>query len=422
MTETENTIIETIGETIGRRKFLRLGSSTLFLLGGTPLAALARPERRQPVLVVVFQRGAADALHMIVPYREPKYRELRGALALEEPGRGENPTLDLGGGFAFHPALSPLYPLYKSGRLAPIINVGSPDGTRSHFDAQDYMESGTPGLKSTRDGWLARAVKALALEDASPFTAVALTSQMPRSLAGTHDAMALEDFSKITFPRGSDPLTERIERLYREDSSALFADAGEDAFRAMRLIRDRDPLSQPTHDGVQYPRSRKSNPLEQLAKLIKADLGVRVAFVESGGWDTHFAQGAATGAMANLMGELAGSVAAFVEDVGDAAAVTVLLVTEFGRTVALNGAGGTDHGHGGAMMVVGDVRGGRVHGEWLGLEKRNLYQGRDLPVTTDFRDVFSEVAGETLGLFQSAGSAALFPGYRPKSVAVMSRG
>ena len=150
-------------------------------------------------------------------------------------------------------------------------------------------------MKSTRDGWLARAVKALALEDASPFTAVALTSQMPRSLAGTHDAMALEDFSKITFPRGSDPLTERIERLYREDSSALFADAGEDAFRAMRLIRDRDPLSQPTHDGVQYPRSRKSNPLEQLAKLIKADLGVRVAFVESGGWDTHFAQGAATG-------------------------------------------------------------------------------------------------------------------------------
>ncbi len=417
---TENAIIETIGETIGRRKFLRLGSSTLFLLGGTPLAALARPERRQPVLVVVFQRGAADALHMLVPYRDPKYRELRGALALEEPGRGENPTLDLGGGFAFHPALSPLYPLYKSGRLAPIINVGSPDGTRSHFDAQDYMESGTPGLKSTRDGWLARAVKALALESASPFTAVALTSQMPRSLAGTHDAIALEDFGKIAFPRRSDPLTERIERLYREDSSALFGDAGEDAFRAMRLMRDRDPQSQPTSDGVQYPRGRKSNPLAELAKLIRADLGVRVAFVESGGWDTHFAQGAATGAMANLMGELAGSVAAFVEDVGDAAAVTLLLVTEFGRTVALNGAGGTDHGHGGAMMVVGHgVRGGRVHGEWLGLEKRNLYEGRDLPVTTDFRDVFSEVAGEALGLFPSA---ALFPGYRPQSVAAMSRG
>ncbi len=414
------------GDSIGpidRRKFLRLGSSTIFFLGGTLPHAVARPEPRQPVLVVVFQRGAADALHMLVPYRDQKYRELRGALALEEPGRGENPTLDLGGGFAFHPALSPLYPLYKSGRLAPIINVGSPDGTRSHFDAQDYMESGTPGLKSTRDGWLARAVKALALESASPFTAVALTSQMPRSLAGAHDAIALEDFGKIAFPRSSDTITERIERLYREDSSALFADAGEDAFRAMRLIRDRDPLSQPTRDGVHYPRSRKSNPLEQLAKLIKADLGVRVAFVESGGWDTHFAQGAATGAMANLMGELAGSVAAFVEDVGEAAAVTLLLVTEFGRTVALNGAGGTDHGHGGAMMVVGHgVRGGRVHGEWLGLEKRDLYQGRDLPVTTDFRDVFSEVAGETLGLFQSAESAALFPGYRPKSVAVMSRG
>jgi len=356
---------------------------------------------------------------MLVPYRDRRYRELRGALALEEPGRGENETLDLGSGFAFHPDLSPLYPLYKSGRLAPIINVGSPDGTRSHFDAQDYMESGTPGLKSTRDGWLARAVEALALDHPSPFTGVALTSQMPRSLAGTHDAMALEDFSKIAFPRRTDPLTEKIERSYREDSSASFSEAGEAAFRAMRLVRDIDPLSQPNSGSARYPRGRKSNPLEQLAKLIKADLGVRVAFVESGGWDTHFAQGAATGAMADLMGKLAGSVAAFVEDVGETCPVTLLVVTEFGRTVALNGAGGTDHGHGGAMMVVGHgVRGGRVHGEWLGLEKRELYEGRDLPVTTDFRDVFAEVADEALGPLDSA---ALFPGYRPKSVGVMTR-
>jgi uncharacterized protein (DUF1501 family) len=405
---------------LDRRNFLRLGSSTLVLLGGAPIGALARSAGRQPVLVVVFQRGAADALHMLVPYRDPKYRELRGALALEEPGRGENPTLDLGGGFAFHPALSPLYPLYKSGRLAPIINVGSPDATRSHFDAQDYMESGTPGLKSTRDGWLARTVEALALESPSRFTGVSLTSQMPRSLSGTHDAMALEDFATISFPPRSDPITERIERLYREDSSALFADAGADAFVAMRLFRDRDPLSHPTSPGVHYPRSRKSNPLEQLARLIKADLGVRVAFVESGGWDTHFAQGGATGTMADLMSPLAGSVAAFVEDVGETCPVTMLLVTEFGRTVALNGAGGTDHGHGGAMMIIGPgVRGGRVHGDWLGLAKRNLYEGRDLPVMTDFRDVFFEVAGTALA---PLASAALFPGYRPQSVAVMSRG
>ena len=151
------------------------------------------------------------------------------------------------------------------------------------------------------------------------------------------------------------------------------------------VIRCHDPRA----PGCNTRRSR-SNPLEQLAKLIRADLGVRVAFVESGGWDTHFAQGGATGAMANLMGELAGSVAAFVEDVGENRPVTLLLVTEFGRTVAMNGAGGTDHGHGGAMMVVGHgVRGSRVHGDWLGLEKRNLYEGRDLPVTTGFsRRVF----------------------------------
>jgi uncharacterized protein (DUF1501 family) len=390
------------------------------LLGAGGGGALASPKPAQPVLVVVFQRGAADALHMLVPYRDPLYRELRGALALEEPGRGESPTLDLGGGFAFHPALSPLYPLYESGRLAPIVNVGSPDKTRSHFDAQDYMESGTPGSKATRDGWLARAVEALPSETTSPWTAVALTSQMPRSLAGTHAAIALEDFSKMTFPERHDPFLARIEKMYADDASARFTDAGREAFAAMRAFRERDPLAQPARAGVRYPRSRRGNPLAQLAQLIRADLGVRVAFVESGGWDTHFAQGGANGSMANLMGQLAGSVAAFVEDVADAAPVTVLIVTEFGRTVAVNGAGGTDHGHGGAMMVAGDrVAGGRVHGDWLGLAERNLYQGRDLPVTTDFRDVFAEVAGATLGL---GASAALFPGYRPRSVAVMGRG
>ncbi len=405
--------------TMDRRDLLKFFGSTLLLFGGTATRGVARAVDRQSVLVVVFLRGAADALHMVVPYRENRYRELRGALALEEPGRGENPTLDLGDGFAFHPALSPLYPLYTSGRLAPIVGVGSPDPTRSHFDAQDAMETGTPGVKSTRDGWLSRAVNALAVEGSSPFTAVALTSQMPRSLAGAHDAIALENLSRISFPERADELMKRIENSYRDDKSALFADAGDEAFHAMRMFRDADPLSLPTPQGVSYPRARKHNPLEQLAKLIKSELGVRVAFIESQGWDTHFAQGASTGAMANLMGNLAGSVAAFLEDVGDSTPVTVLMVTEFGRTVAPNGAGGTDHGHGSAMMVVGHgVRGGRVHGDWLGLEARNLHDGRDLPVTTDFRDVFSEVAQQSLALDDAS---RLFPGYRPSSVAVMSR-
>ena len=409
----------------GRREFLKMGGSTLLLLGSAGKRTLQAGASAKPgVLVVLFQRGAADALHMVAPYRDKRYRDLRGALALEEPGRGENPTLDLGAGFALHPALSPLYPLYRSSRLAVVVNTGSPDPTRSHFDAQDYMESGTPGKKSTRDGWLARALIELGErqpsgpEATSPFSAVALTPQMPRTLAGARDTIALEDFGSLDIPRRKSALAERLEKLYREDASARFASAGADASRAVTLFREQDPLALPPRKGVRYPGGRGENSLKQLAQLLKSGLGVRVAFVESSGWDTHFRQGAATGSMANLLSRLSGSLAAFYEDVGSDVPVTVLTVTEFGRTVATNGAGGTDHGHGSAMMVLGaGVQGGRVHGDWLGLEPSNLYEGRDLPVTTDFRDVFSEVAKSALGLEDTSG---LFPGYRSKDVGVMA--
>ncbi len=408
-----------------RREFLRMSGSTLLLLGGAGGGALEARDRAKPgVLVVLFQRGAADALHMVVPYRDKRYRGLRGALALEEPGKGETPTLDLGEGFAFHSALSPLYPLYGAGQLGVIVNTGSPDPTRSHFDAQDYMESGTPGKKSTRDGWLARALIEISgrqpsgAEAPSPFNAVALTPQMPRTLAGARDTIALEDFGSLERPRRESALAERLEKLYREDASASFAAAGTEASRAVTLFREQNPLALPPRKGVRYPGGRGENPLKQLAQLLKSGLGVRVAFVESSGWDTHFRQGAATGSMANLLGRLSGSLAAFYEDVGPDVPVTVLTVTEFGRTVAANGAGGTDHGHGSVTMVLGaGVRGGRVHGDWLGLQPRNLYEGRDLPVTTDFRDVFTEVATRALSLEDTSG---LFPGYRTKSVGVMA--
>ena len=240
-----------------RREFLRLGGSTLLLLGGAALEA--RAGAKPGILVVVFQRGAADALHMVAPYGNKRYRELRGALALDEPGRGENPTLDLGEGFAFHPALSPLYPLYRAGRLGVVVNTGSPDPTRSHFDAQDYMESGTPGKKSTRDGWLARALIELGgrqssgAEAPSPFNAVALTPQLPRALAGAPDTIALEDFGSLEIPRGQGALAERLEKLYREDASASFASAGTEASRAVTLFRERDPLAPPPRKGVRYP-------------------------------------------------------------------------------------------------------------------------------------------------------------------------
>ncbi|MFQ5789938.1 MAG: DUF1501 domain-containing protein [Acidobacteriota bacterium] len=410
-----------------RRGFLRLGGTSLVLLGmGRGLSAAGAassitPAGKNPegskeehgILVVFFQRGAADGLHMVVPYRDKHYRRLRGALALEEPGRGESRTLDLGDGFAFHPALGPLHGLYGSRRLAVVHAVGSPDPTRSHFDAQDYMESGTPGRKSTRDGWLARALSELdarAPRSSSPFRAVALSSTLPRSLAGSSEAIAMEDFSRLGGRGRGTSLAARIERMYREDSHPEFAKAGEEAFRALKLFREKDPLRQPVPEGVTYPRGRIASAFRQLARLLKADLGIRIAFLESGGWDTHFGQGGATGQMANLLRGFAGSVSAFLDDLGPEFPVTLMTVTEFGRTAAVNGAGGTDHGHGTAMMVAGGgVKGGRVAGDWPGLASKNLYEGRDLAVTTDFRDLFSEVAISALSL---PSNANLFPDYR----------
>jgi uncharacterized protein (DUF1501 family) len=405
-----------------RRSFVKLGGTSLVLLGlgrsvslAEALTAFGR-EAGQPapgVLVVFFQRGAADGLHTVVPYRDSSYRELRGALALKEPGSGEDKTLDLGSGFAFHPALSPLLPLYRGGRLAVVHAVGSPDTTRSHFDAQDYMESGTPGVKSTRDGWLSRALGALSAgksERPNPFSAVALSPTLPRSLAGTSQAIAMQDFSRMATRGRDQTLTEKIERLYATDSDPEFARAGEEAFRAMEVFREKNPLALPVREGVRYPAGRVAASFQQLARLLKADLGIRIAFLEGGGWDTHFAQGGAAGQMANNLRELAGSIGAFFEDLGRDFPVTLLTMTEFGRTVAPNGAGGTDHGHGTAMLVAGRrVRGGRVVGDWPGLSRSNLFEGRDLAVTTDFRDLFSEVAGSALGLPKTV---SLFPGYR----------
>jgi uncharacterized protein (DUF1501 family) len=394
-----------------RRRFLELSGGTLLLLrSGLARGATASKES---VLVVIFQRGAADGLHMVVPYRDSRYRSLRGALALEEPGKGDNPTLDLGNGFAFHPSLAPLYEMYREGRLAALVNVGSPDPTRSHFDAQDYIESGTPGRKSTRDGWLGRALASM--PSSTPFKAVSLTAGVPRSLAGTKEVIALEDFEKLDPPRANDrTLADRIEKLYRNDASPELSRAAEAAYRALQTFREKDPLGKKALAAATYPKGRFAPRLRQLAQLVRADLGIRAAFLESEGWDMHFAQGGAEGPMGNHLRELAGAIAGFFEDLGAAIPVTLVTVTEFGRTVEANGAGGTDHGHGSVLLAAGSrVKGGRVVGDWLSLDSSNLYEGRDLPVTTDYRDALHEIASATLGIDPSV---ELFPDYRPKTI------
>ena len=400
---------------LDRRTFLRLGGGALVLLGTGTWSRAAEGRSQEPVLVVLFQRGAADGVHMIIPYRERPYRSARGILALPDPGRAEDRPFDLGDGFGLHPALRPLAPMYEEGRLAVVHAVGSPDPTRSHFDAQDYMETGTPGIKGTRDGWLARALEAVGSD--SPFGAVSLTANLPRSLSGASNAIASTDFRDLA---NADSLEDRIMAMYQRDANPAFAEAGDEASRALQMFRTERPLERRPRDGADYPRGRTGQALRTLAGLLKANLGVRIAFVESGGWDTHVNQGGATGTMARLLSELSRSVTSFFHDVGSDRPVTLLTMTEFGRTVAVNGAVGTDHGHGTAMMVMGDgVAGGRVVADWPGLSSRNLYQGRDLEVTTDFRNLFAEVASHALGVTARGG---LFPGAELLPVGVMRTG
>jgi uncharacterized protein (DUF1501 family) len=289
--------------------------------------------------------------------------------------------------------------------LAPVHAVGSPSATRSHFDAQDYMESGTPDRKGTPDGWLNRYLATKGTCEAcaadakpSPFRGVAMAAQTPRILDGPAPVVAMSGISEFTV-RGGGSQAERLEALYRTGSADLVHAAGRDTFEAVKMLRAADPARYAPANGAEYPRSPFGQRLRQIAQLVKADLGVEVAFADVGGWDTHVNQGGATGQLANRLADFAQSVAALVADLGDRMDdVVILTMSEFGRMARENGSGGTDHGHAGALFVIGGgVRGGRVHGRWPGLAREQLHEGRDLALTTDFRTVFGEVAARHLG-------------------------
>ncbi len=416
---------------IGRRVFLRSGAIALVALGAPP-RFLARtlaaeiPRRSRPKTVVfVFQRGAVDGLSMVVPFGERAYREARRATLIAAPSGGSDDTaLDLDGFFGLHPAMAPLAELYGRGEMAVVHACGSPHPTRSHFDAQDFMETATPGVKSTGDGWLNRLLaenecgcdgRTLAdpaahavdhargqagLAEVSPLRGIALSVQMPRALRGSYETVAIPDLERFGIAGGGDAaLEDAFGRLYVTDGGDLISGAAEGSFETIELLRRADPLRYRPREGVRYPGTPFGRSLRQLAQLIKADVGVEVAFTEIGGWDTHFAQGGARGQLATRLGEFAGGLRAFYDDLGDAMEdVVVVTMSEFGRTVAENGSGGTDHGHGNCMLVLGGpARGGRVLGRWPGLEREQLYEGRDLAITTDFRDVFAEVVSGHLG-------------------------
>ena len=418
---------------MNRRVFMKSGAMALATMGLNPTflrrtvfaqdllkGAALNGNARGKVLVVLFQRGAADALNVVVPHGERAYYTMRPAIAIPRPTSGAASAIDLDGFFGLHPSLSPFKKLWDDGILATVHAVGSPSNTRSHFDAQDYMESGTPDNKGTRDGWLNRylAVKGTCDEcklhdgsstKSSPFRAVAMTPQTPRILEGSAPSVAMNSVDEFTI-RTNGSQADRIEALYRTGSADVVHAAGGEMFEAMKMLKAANPQQYTPQNNADYPRSPFGQHLRQIAQLIKCDVGLEIAFADVGGWDTHVNQGGATGQLANRLDDFSKSIAALVQDLGDRMSdVTILTMSEFGRTARQNGNGGTDHGHATSMFVIGgDAKGKKVYGKWPGLEPEQLNEGRDLALTTDFRSVFSEVAFKHLG---AAKMDAVFPGF-----------
>jgi uncharacterized protein (DUF1501 family) len=395
-----------------RRSFLK-SSALGFLAFGLPPSFLVRAAGAQQssgnkTLVVVFQRGAMDGLNVVIPFKDPAYYKLRPSIAVKEPASGEERAIDLDGFYGLHPALASLKSIYDRGRLAFVHASGSPDNTRSHFDAQDYMEVGTPGIKSTADGWLNRCLLDGKTRQA-PFRGVAMTAQMPRILAGTAPALTISSIDEF---RLRNEAMAALQKIYADSSDALFRTGGENLFAAMaelRRVEAKIPRS-----AERYPNGQFGAGLSQIARLIKADVGLEIAFTEIGGWDTHANEGGASGQLANRLRELGEGLAAFYRDLGDRIEDVVLLtMSEFGRTARENGNRGTDHGHANVMFAMGGkVRGGKVYGRWPGLAAEVLYEGRDLDLTTDFRTVSSEIVARHLG---QKNLAKIFPNFRGNS-------
>jgi uncharacterized protein (DUF1501 family) len=402
---------------VSRRVFLKDGAFALVSLGFAP-SFLARTafaqgrSARAKMLIAIFQRGAVDGLSVIVPFGEAEYYRVRPSIAIGRPNSADNAAVDLDGFFGFNPRLQPLKPLWDQRQLAIVHACGSPDSTRSHFDAQDYMETATPGVKSTSDGWLNRYLQARRAEAATPFRAVALTSQLPRMLQGTAPALALSQIGQFGIRAGqaTDMVGASFEAEYAAAADRVLNGTGREAFDAIKMLKVADPAKYQPENGADYPRTPFGQALKQIGQLTKANVGLEVAFADVGGWDTHVNQGAGQGQLAGRLDDFSRSIAALVADLDDRLGDTVILtMSEFGRAVTENGNRGTDHGHGNAMMVIGGgVRGGHVYGKWPGLTADHRYDARDLAVTTDFRDVFGEIVVRHLGVKDPK---PIFPGY-----------
>jgi len=400
---------------ITRRIFLR--NSALAVVGTAAVpsfltrAAFGAVENggRTKRLVVIFQRGAADGLNIVVPYGEAQYYTMRPSINIPRKA-----VVDLDGFFGLHPSLAAFQPLWKQRHLAVVHAAGSPDATRSHFDAQDFMETGTPGVKVTEDGWLNRSLHDLpSAGQQSAFRAIALGPSLPRILSGPEPAVAMNNINDFSIggrnPKPS-PAASAFEAMYDHSSDSVLHGTGTETFDAVKMLKAADPGKYTPAAGADYPRGRFGDSLRQLAQMIKANLGVQVAFADIGGWDHHVNEGATEGQLANVLSDFSRSIAAFWTDLGDLGEETVVVtMSEFGRTARENGNRGTDHGHANVMFVLGGpVKGGKVYGRWPGLDQSQLYEGRDLALTTDFRQVIGEAVSRHMN---NQNLATVFPGF-----------
>ena len=398
---------------IGLASFGLMAAAPDFLQQFANAAALKDTNGKKKILITIFQRGAVDGLNMIVPHGEEEYYNLRQNIAVAKPGETDG-AVNLDGFFGLHPSLKPLEKFWQNKQLAVVHSVGSPDNSRSHFDAQDYMESGTPGVKSTRDGWLNRVLQENKTGTDSPFRAVSVTQQLPRSLYGRAPSVAMANLADFAINAGiyTQSVQGGFEGIYQQNADNL-GTTGKETFEAVNFLKQANPAQYKPENGAVYQNNPFGSSMRQIAQLIKSNVGLEIAFTDTPGlnWDTHANEGGARGQIANLLGSFAQAIAAFATDLGHRMdEVVILTMSEFGRTAKENGTRGTDHGHANSMFILGNsIKGGKIYGDWKGLNNENLYEGRDVAVTTDFRDVFGEIAQKHLG---SKNLEKVFPTYQ----------
>jgi uncharacterized protein (DUF1501 family) len=391
-----------------QRSSLAVGAAISALASHGWMVRAATPQRKR--LIVVFLRGAVDGLNVVVPYREAAYYSARPKIAIPKPGQ-PNGALKLDDTFGLHPALESIFPLWQQRSLAFVHACGSPEETRSHFDAQDYMESGTPGIKKTADGWMNRLLATLS--DRNIIQAVNVGATTPRILAGPMAIASLGSGRNAArlLPLDNTRVSSAFNKLYgNRDALSQAYQEGQKARQA--LLQDLDAETKMANNGAPLPYGFATD-AQRLARVMRQDSRVQLAFLALGGWDTHVNQGSSQGQLARNLEALGKGLATLQQELGPVyEETTIVVMSEFGRTVAENGNGGTDHGHGNAMWVMGgNVKGGKVYGQFPGLQTNQLHQGRDLAITTDFRAVMNSLLTQHLQL-SSAQIAKIFPGYK----------